>query len=295
MYEQPPEQAPQPQTIQQEPQLEQRLSTYYGPLLEEQPLAQTAWHDLQRKLGPQPRVRNHGTWKHLLRRRKSSLVPEYVSSAYRHVAYEARMVHPLPTLQCAFKPGATPVVHVPIRLKPSIRLTLPAIVMIEIDGAVMDTLLATGLARYTLSVRWSTLFRQALCLCPAVLSLLLPFFCKGPYLIAGIVLMLPLIALSWVLLNQLRRHVCLAADALAVLWLGRERICQGLHGLVDYQRVSTPVRSGRRGRLRRPGRQGRSGRWVSGNEWSAPSLAERIERVCSEHSTIFDEHLTLVR
>ncbi len=292
MYEPQPEQDVQRQAMQQEPQLEQRLSTYYGPLLKEQPLAQTAWHDLQRKLGPQPRARKPIAWKHLLRRRKRQPVPEYIRNAFMHVAYEARMVHSLPTLQCGFKPGATPAVHVPFRLKPCICLTLPSSAMAEIEEAVLDTLLATGLARHKLSIRWSALLRQVLCLSPALLSLLLPIFCKGSYLVLGIVLMVPLFALSWALLSRQRRYVCLSADALAVLWLGRERICQGLHGLVNYQRVSTPVRSGGRGRPKNPGIHRRLG---TGSEWSVPSLEERIERVCGVHSTVYDERLTLVR
>jgi hypothetical protein len=282
MMNEQPEQDAQRQMVWQELQLDERLSSFYGPLLKEQPLAQTTWTDMQRKLGPQPRARNRQAWKHLLRRRKRQPIPEYIRGAYMHITYAARMSHPLPALQCAFKPEAVPDVHVPVRLKPSIHVTLPSAVT-EIDGAILDTLLATGLARHKLSVHWSSLCVQILCLCPAVLSMFLLYFCKGLYLIPAVALILSFFLLSWLLMRRLKRHLCLSADALAVLWLGRERICRGLHGLAGHQRVT------RHGRLRRRVRMSR----VSG--WSLPSLEERIEHVCGVQSTVYDERLTLVR
>ena len=63
----------------------------------------------------------------------------------------------------------------------------------------------------------------------------------------------------------------LQADMLVVHWLGRSRMCHGLHALANYS--STPYR----------------------RQWSEPSLAERIERVCGPRIEANDERLTMVR
>jgi hypothetical protein len=61
------------------------------------------------------------------------------------------------------------------------------------------------------------------------------------------------------------------ADELMVRWLGRSRVCQGLHILAGRRRTH-------RYRV-----------------WGEPSLDERIERVCGTRVEIEDERLTLVR
>lgn len=277
MYEHQPEQDVQRQVTARETQLEQRLHAYYGPVIKEQPLARASWHDVQRKLGSQQQPYKRIDWKHLFRRRGEQPIPEYVRAAFVRVSYETRLLHPLPTLQCAFKPGAPPVAHMPFRLKPYICLTLPSSVSTEIEGAVLDTLLATALARHRLSWRGSALVMYLTCLSPALLGLLVLSFYRGPYLLVSMVLLVLLFLLAMLVLSRFHKHICLSGDALAVLWLGRERVCQGLHGLVNYQRMPD------------------HDRWWRWERWRTPSLAERIERVCSTHSTIYDERLTLVR
>lgn len=278
MHGQRPEQdAQRQQRPQQESQLEQQLQAYYGPTLKEQPLAQSAWQHLQRELGPQQQPRKQVDWKHLFRRRKSEPVPEYARMAFMRIVDEAGVLHPVPALHCSFKKGVEPIAYTALGLKPRLCLVLPSATT-TIDGAVLDTLLATGLARHRLTLRWPTPLWHVLCLCPALLGLLLFVFYRGLYLMLGFILLVLLFLLSWLLLKLLRRHVCLAGDAMAVQWLGRARICQGLHGLADYQRVLS-IPSDRRG-------------W---RKWGTPSVAERIERVCGTRIAIDDERLTLVR
>lgn len=278
MHEQRPEQDAQQQESQWESHLEQRLQTYYGPPLKEQPLAQAAWQNLQQKLGSQQQPPEQNDWKHLFRRRSSEPVPEYVRTAFMHVAYEARIHHPLPALYCSFKKGVEPTVYTVPGVKPRLYLILPSSAMTGMDEAGLDTLLATGLARHRLTLRWPAPLLYVLCLSPALLGLLLLVFCRGLYLMLGFVLFVLLFLLSWLLLKRLRRNVYLSADALAVQWLGRVRICQGLHRLADYQRVLFTVSA--------------HNRW---KKWSTPSLTERIERVCGTHVGVYDERLTLVR
>lgn len=278
MSEQRPEQEAQQQESQWGQQVQQRLHAYYGPNLKEQLLASSAWHDLQRKLGPQQQPHKHTSWKHLFRRRGREAVPEYVRTAFMLVAYAAGIPHPLPALQCSFKKGAEPSIYTALGVKSRLCLILPPSAMMSIDGAILDTLLATGLARYRLTLRGPALLLHMLCFSPALLSLLLLTFSKGRYLVLVLVLVVLLLLLSWLLLKRLRRNICLSGDAMAVRWFGRERICQGLHGLADYQRM--PFKPSKRNKL---------------GKWSMPSLAERIERVCGAGIALEDERLTLVR
>jgi hypothetical protein len=67
-----------------------------------------------------------------------------------------------------------------------------------------------------------------------------------------------------------QRAQAFRGDRIAVQWLGRERVCQGLHLLAEHGQPR-----------RRPG-------------WGEPSLAERIARVCGTPVTTKEKRLTLV-
>lgn len=277
MYERPKQDA-RPQEGQWESRLEQRLKTYYGPPLREHLLAQSTWQNLRSKLGQQQRPAKQVDWKHLFRRSKREPVPEYVRAAFMGVVYEARVAHPLPVLWCSFKKRVEPAVYSVPGLRPFLHLVLPEEARDGIDEAVLDTLLATGLARYRLTLQWPAPILHVLCFCPALASLLFLMFCRGLYLLLAMVLTVLLFLLSWMLWRWLRRNICLSGDVLAVQWLGRGPICQGLHGLADYQRMlAIPLARNRR------------------RKWGVPSLAERIERICGTGIAMENEHLTLVR
>jgi hypothetical protein len=78
------------------------------------------------------------------------------------------------------------------------------------------------------------------------------------------------ISVAWLLFVQ-ARSIAFRADTLMVLWLGRERVCRGLHAWAD--RSHAPAR----------------------RQWGEPSLVERIERVCGTRVEKGENPLTLVR
>ena len=259
---------------QQEPfDLEQRLGAYYGPQLREQPLAQASWQHLRSQLGSQEgaRRRRRFHWR-LPRRRSRVYVPVSIREAFTRITYEARIPLAPSVLRCTLKPRIfEPVVHGSWLGKRKIRLILPIHAATSMTQAELDVLLATGLAR-SVGIRRPkyTLGRLLLVamLLLACLTLILFWIHHTP--LVGVPIAILLCAgVVWFWHAQ-ARALAFHADTLIVFWLGRDRVCSGLHALAD--RSQTP----RRGR------------------WTEPSLTERIERVCGTRVETRSNQLTLV-
>jgi hypothetical protein len=253
--------------------LEQRLKAYYGPQLREQPLSQASWQHLRLRLGVQEgtRQRRHFHWR-LPRRRSRAYVPTSIREAFARITYEARIPSPLSMLRCSLGPHIhEPAVHGSWLGKRKIRLLLPLNAATSMGQAELDVLLATGLAR-SIGARKPryTLGRLLLAGMALVACLTFILFWIHHLPLVGLPIAILLCAsVTWLLHTQ-ARSLAFHADTLIVSWLGRSRVCSGLHALAD--------------RSRKPGR----------SRWSEPSLAERIERVCGTRVETRSNQLTLV-
>lgn len=255
--------------------LEKRLSAYYGPALREQPLPASSWLRLRSKLGSQhssshrwrmphfhihPRIRRHST-------------PVYISTAFTRIAHEARLPWTSSLLYCTFKAKVRiPSVRVSLFARRKIRLALPSNLTQTIESSELDVLLATGLARYCYVRKPVYVFLHVLVAIVILLACVaLVLFWKNslPYLAFSLVIGICVILLGFSYIKG--RKLGFRADDLMVHWLGRSRICQGLHALADREHGGFRVR------------------------WGEPSLAERISRICGTQVKVEDEHLTLVR
>jgi hypothetical protein len=251
--------------------LDERLNAYYGPPLPEQPLSSSAWYDLRLRLAPQQasgsRYRFH--WPFV--RSRPPLHPS-LQEALARVAYEARLPSIPSKWRCWYilRPPA-PSVRVAWFGAGPVQLILPLDALMEIGQAEQDVLLATGLARFIGERKMKTILVRLLLIGLALLTglqLILLWVNHLPLL--GLLLAL-LLATSIVLSLHLQsRAIAFRADRLMVLWLGRARVCSGLHAWAD--------------RSRKPGRK----------RWGEPSLLERIERVCGSGIRNDAHQLTLV-
>lgn len=258
--------------------LEQRLSAYYGPRLREQPLTRDSWQQLRHELKPPVRrhVRLRLSVKRVFNRYRAGTVaqpvPEYVRTALNRIAYDAHVSCTSAHVRCTFKKRLRgPAVHVsPFRKRPLIKLLLPVDAERSLGHSGLDILLASGLARYQLA-------KNAL----LIYLLLAGFIGLGATaaifselhqrpIIALLIVIIGGLALA-VILDRRRRQICYVADELAVLWVGRGRMCEGLHVLAQYTRA--PQR----------------------RRWGEPSLHERIARVCGTRVENMHERLTMVR
>jgi Zn-dependent protease with chaperone function len=151
-------------------------------------------------------------------------------------------------------------------------LLLPLSAIDMMGQSALETLLAIGLARSHFTYNRSYMSRRILYISPIVVSslLLLILWMHGLWFI-GIPIAILCWCSSWLLLNAQKRKMILVCDARAVQWLGRERVCQGLHALADSSRA--PYHE----------------------KWGEPSLAERIEHVCGTRIAVNNSDLTLVR
>jgi hypothetical protein len=258
---------------QQEPfDLEKRLSTYYGPPLREQPLSASSWQNLRLQLASQEEARQRGRWP-FPRKRSRAHVPTFLQEAFARIAYEARMPYMPSMLQCRFTPQShEPMVRASWLFKPTIRLLLPVNVVTTLEGAEQDVLLATGLARSITTREPEYAFgRLLLAIVVLIAGLTLTLLWMDHLPLIGFLSAMTLCASAMLLLHAQARSIAFRADTLMVLWLGRERICSGLHAWAD--------------RSRAPGRR----------RWGEPSLVERIERVCGTRVEARENQLTLVR
>lgn len=251
--------------------LEQRLRAYYGPQLREQPLAQASWQHLRLELSVQEGTRRRRRFHWRLRRRRSqAYVPTSIQEAFSRIAYEARVPVTQSMLRCSQKPRRhEPAVRGSWRRE--IRLLLPIHALLTMGQAELDVLLATGLAR-SIEARKPAYMLSRLLLAGLLLIAcvtLMLFWLHHMPLIGFLVALLLCAGVLWLSHTQ-ARSLAFHADALIVLWLGRSRICSGLHALADRSR--TPDR----------------------RRWSEPSLTERIKRVCGTREETRSNQLTLV-
>ncbi len=257
--------------------LEQRLAAYYGPRLREQPLSHDSWQRLSRKLGQSRRSRLRLRWpiKHIMRRRfrmfMSPPTPEYIQTAFNRVIYASHTSYMSSVLYCTFKRKLrAPTVRVSTLRKQHIRLKLPVDAERSIGTAGLDVLLASGLARYQM-MKKALLIRLLLTsfICIGVCATIFYWVHNQAWMgilivtLGGLGLLL--------LLDRQKRGMCHAADTLVVLWIGRDRMCEGLHMLA--QRTRSPYR----------------------RRWGEPSVAERIKRTCGTRVESRDERLTMIR
>lgn len=259
------------------PDMEQLLADYYGPELRESALPVSSWQHLQRKLGPQKarkeKRRFIKRFQGPMRVEAHGRVPAYIQEAFVRIAFEANIPYRASMLRCTLKQGIQqPAVSISHVNKHHIKLLLPISAAVTMHPAELDVLLATGLARYLLTRRGSY---------PLQRVALLLLFLLG---LVGLIASIPLQGLSLglpvgfvvggiALFLLARQHykMTLVADAQLVSWLGRSRVCEGLHSLASHARVASRKR------------------------WTEPSLAERIARTCGERASTKDERLTLVR
>lgn len=259
---------------QQEPSdLEQRLRAYYGPQLREQPLSQASWQHLRLQLASREDIRRRRRfhWHHR-RRRSRAYVPTSIQEAFARIAYDARVPAPPSVLRCSQRPRRhEPAVRGSWLGRRKIRLLLPLNALLMMGQAELDVLLATGLAR-SIGARKPayTLGRLLLVglLLIACVALILFWLHQMP--LVGFPIALLLCAGVLCLTHIQARSLAFHADTVIAQWLGRSRVCSGLHALAD--------------RSRAPGR----------GHWCEPSLTERIERVCGTRTEARSNQLTLV-
>jgi len=265
------------------PNLDKRLSAYYGPELQEQPLPESSWLRVRTHLGPQRSSKRQRLWRwhtiHRLRLRprgrrvRRRPIPANIRDVFSRLVYETRQAHPVPSLRCSFTSRRrAPAVRVSPIDGRNIRLILPLNGAWPLEPSELDVLLATGMAR-RLYMRKPAFLLLQLLLVSVVLFAGVALILFGTHRAS----MLPLlIAITLCIgISGLRhvqgRRLAFQADDRVVQWLGRSRACQGLHTL-----------AGRTGSRRRGG-------------WGEPSLLERIDRVCGTQVAAETERLTLVR
>ena len=264
--------------------LDSRLVAYYGPELPEQALPESAWLRMRSTLAS-PRASNHlrlqqPQWPHIRRsmrrggmRRSAEKTPAYIQQAYIRILQESRMPLQSARLQSTF---ASHIKAPRVRTAPltsKIQLVLPSNPTRSIDAAALDVLLATALARYYYQ-------RKPVPILTRFLLVALLLGCIGAFLyfprtttnLAILIVITVGLGVAFVGVSSVRGYaLAYRADTLTVRWLGRTRVCQGLHRLANQE----PSQWWRR--------------------WREPSLAKRIDRVCGSRVAIEDERLTLVR
>lgn len=252
--------------------LDKRLSSFYGPERAPQQLPSSSWQMLQQRLDKQ--AVHHSFYQFRHRKRIVQPTPFAVQQAFTQILREVRgpfIYGRVPQVRCHFKPRLRePVIHSTLFSR-TLRLTLPTMSGLVEDEMALHALFAAGLARYQLAqqwrYRWLYLLLLLLLVADGTTFVIAHFYQQWlEFLIAVIATVSTAPALYYQ-----QRQRALRADMLAVHWLGRSRMCHGLHALANYSR--TPDR----------------------RQWSEPSLAERIERICGPRVEANDERLTMVR
>ena len=260
--------------------IEERLSTYYGSPLPEQPLPSSSWVHLSSQLGSRRPTRRwlRPKWR-IAQRRASQTPPPYIQEAFARIAFQAGMLYTTQKVQCIFKPHVVvPSIYVSLLKKRAIKLTLSTQVEHTPDQAELDVLLASGLARYTYvrspAYRTSWLLLSALLYLLLLTTVLITSYRHNTLTPVILLLIACLCAFGstvfW-LLGLQARNMARRADKLVVQWIGREQTCRGLHALAAHSHA--------------PSRQG----------WVEPSLTERINSICHTPVAVEEERFTLVR
>lgn len=253
--------------------LEERLRTYYGPQLREQPLSQASWQRLRLQLNEQEVTQRRRRFHRLFsNRRARTYAPTFLQEAFARILYEADIPSTQAKLHCsAAQRKHEPAVRSSWLGRCNIWLLLPPGALISLGQAELDVLLATGLARSVAARKPAYRLGQfllAVLLMLACAALILFWLHHMPFV--GFPVALLLCAGVILLWHIQARSLAFYADTLMVRWLGRSRSCRGLHMLAD--------------RSRSPNRK----------RWSEPSLEERIERVCGSGVESKGNQLTLV-
>ena len=258
-------------------QLEKRLQTFYGSSLDAQPLSEASWQRLAGQL-QRPRycrlkqLMHRRISRRRLRRPEPFDAPD-IQGSYQRRLNEIGMASRSVRLRYAFKSRLrTPALHIKSWPRPAMMLHIPASVNRRLDQSELDVLLVTGLARaYSLYKPLYLVLFQLLFI-GAMIGVVWSDLSHSLWRAASLFLIALMIVIVWFAWeHQRRRKAAFQADQIAVRWLGRTRICHGLHLLAE---------------------RGSMSRWRS---WGEPSLEERIQRVCGTRVIQEDERLTLVR
>lgn len=255
--------------------LEQRLAAYYGPALPARPLPETAWLQLRAQLDQAQREiprRSRVRWPGYVRARRSQTVPSNFQQTFAALLTQIDYQQRSPELDCRFSSRpAQPRVGITLFGHGQVRLLLSERNWQSLQTSELEVLLAAGLARYASASRALFLLTRTLFAVSLLLALAaLPFTSVDRRYLWVFCLAFACCVAGACLITWQERALAFRGDRQAVRWLGRERVCQGLHLLAERGRPQ-----------RRP-------------TWGEPSLAERIARVCGTPVRTKDEHLTLV-
>ena len=255
--------------------LDERLAAYYGPALPPRPLSEAAWLRLRDSLDQAcqtaPR-RQSARLPSLARARRSQAVPPGLQETFAALLTQINYRRPSPDLRCHFSSRRMqPRVGIMPLGRGQVHVMLPQRDWQFLQAIELEVLLAVGLARAagasrTLFLLARTLFAASLLLAVAAL----PFTGVDRRYLWIFCLAFVCCVAGAGLISLQERALAFRGDRQAVQWLGRERVCRGLHLLAEHGRPQ-----------RRPA-------------WGEPSLAERIARVCGSPMKTKDEHLTLV-
>jgi hypothetical protein len=253
--------------------IDSRLSAYYGPALPAHPLPEDAWLRLRDQLQQPTRTRS-GRWPlpERLSRPAHQPVPLAFQRMYATLLLQTNYRRPAPTLRVRYRERPLPPrVSAGWLGRGSVNLVLPRADRLALREAELEILLAAGLARCNQAARPLALLPRALFAVSLLLVLAAsPFTSVDRRAVWIFLAAVACCLLSGRVLLWQQRLQTFRADRLAVQWLGRERVCQGLHLLAE------------RGR---PGKR---------PAWGEPSLAERMARVCGTPLGEKDKRLTLV-
>lgn len=255
--------------------LEERLTAYYGPALPPHPLSEAAWLRLRDQLEQERRVplrRAGGRWPCSLRVRRGQAAPERFQETFAALLSQIDYRRPAPAMRCHFSSRQ---VQPRVRTSPlghgQIRLILPEHSWLMLRELELEVLLASGLARCSGASRALFLLTRTLFAASLLLALAaLPFIGTDRRSLWIFGVAFACCVTGACLISWQERALAFQGDRQAVQWLGRERVCQGLHLLAEHERPRP-----------RPA-------------WGEPSMAERIARVCGSSVKTKDEHLTLV-
>lgn len=255
--------------------LDEQLAAYYGPALPPRPLSEAAWLRLRDRLDQAcqaaPRGR-HVRRLSLARARRSTAIPPVLQETFAELLAQINYRHPSPELRCHFSSHRVqPRVGIMPLGRGQVHLMLPARNWQFLQTVELEVLLTVGLARAAGASRALFMLSRALFVASFLLSLaVLPFTGVDRRYLWLFCLALACCMAGAGLIFLQERALAFRGDGQAVQWLGRERVCRGLHLLAEHGRPQ-----------RHP-------------TWGEPSLAERIARVCGSPVRTEDEHLTLV-
>lgn len=241
--------------------LEERLAAYYGPALPPRTLPETSWLQVRDELAKARRAPQ-----------RVQAAPPALEETFGTLLTRINYRCPYPALRCDFSSRTTtPRARTSLLSRGQVRLALPEQKWHALQPVEIEVLLAAGLARSVRASRPLFLLPRALFAVSLLLAVFALLFTSMDrrYLWIFCAALACCLAGTYLIFRQMRT-LAFRGDRQAVAWLGRERVCQGLHLLAEHDHPQ-----------RRPA-------------WGEPSLAERIARVCGSSVTTKDEHLTLV-